>query len=192
MVIFFLIKKNEFFSLHFTSLQKLDLILFAIIQYFSTCFGGTLTLKLSWTKKSSVLRYVNDHIFLKLITFCFQCDRKFYFKKTLIRHLKVDHGKEYKKFKCPEQGCNVYFRLKMVTFMSFISFFVNQLEFFEYFYQQSFLFSPIPGKAHEKTSYWNPPTWVQHRWWRVCLWKMRQKVPDIWNALKTHQGAFQI
>ena len=85
---------------------------------------------------------------MKLIAFCFQCDRKFYFKKTLIRHLKIDHGKEYKKFKCPEQGCNVYFRLKMVTFMSLISFFlfVNQLELFEYFYQQSFYCLQFQGK----------------------------------------------
>ena len=45
----------------------------------------------------------------------FQCDRKFYFKKTLIRHMKIDHGTEYKKFKCPEQGCNMYFRLQKVT-----------------------------------------------------------------------------
>jgi len=43
---------------------------------------------------------------------CSQCDRKFYFKKTLIRHMKIDHGTEYKKFKCPEQGCNMFFRLQ--------------------------------------------------------------------------------
>ena len=43
---------------------------------------------------------------------CSQCDRKFFFKKTLIKHLKIDHGTEYKKFKCPEEGCDVFFRLE--------------------------------------------------------------------------------
>ena len=52
-------------------IQKLDLFLFAIIQYFSTCFGGTQTPRLSWTKKSSVLRYVYDHIFWSWLLFVF-------------------------------------------------------------------------------------------------------------------------
>ena len=42
---------------------------------------------------------------------CNQCQRKFFFKNTLIKHLKVDHGTEYKKFKCTEDGCEMYFRL---------------------------------------------------------------------------------
>ena len=28
--------------------------------------------------------------------------------------MKIDHGTEYKKFKCPEQGCNMFFRLQKV------------------------------------------------------------------------------
>ena len=42
---------------------------------------------------------------------CNQCQRKFFFKNTLIKHLKIDHGTEYKKFKCIEEGCDIYFRL---------------------------------------------------------------------------------
>lgn len=47
---------------------------------------------------------------------CSQCDRKFFWKKTLIKHLKVEHGTEYKRFKCPEEDCTAHFRLQMVRF----------------------------------------------------------------------------
>ena len=42
---------------------------------------------------------------------CNQCQRRFFFKNTLIKHLKADHGTDYKKYKCPEPGCDSHFRL---------------------------------------------------------------------------------
>ena len=33
--------------------------------------------------------------------------------------MKIDHGTEYKKFKCPEQGCNMFFRLQKVIVQLF-------------------------------------------------------------------------
>ena len=43
--------------------------------------------------------------------FCQKCGKKFLLKGTLIKHLKTEHGTEYKRHECPEVGCNERFRI---------------------------------------------------------------------------------
>ena len=42
---------------------------------------------------------------------CEECNRTFFFKSSLIKHLKTVHGTEYKKHECPEMGCSERFRI---------------------------------------------------------------------------------
>ena len=42
---------------------------------------------------------------------CQKCGKKFLLKGTLIKHMKTEHGTEYKRHECPEEGCNERFRI---------------------------------------------------------------------------------
>ena len=126
----------------------------------------------------------------------FQCDRKFYFKKTLIRHMKIDHGTEYKKFKCPEQGCNMFFRLQKVIvqclFYKSTSIFLLLKIDISFRFVKLLYFFLCTGEVNEKTPDRGSSTWLQHQRRDVCLWKMWQKVPHIWHSFKAHQGMHQL
>jgi len=42
---------------------------------------------------------------------CDECDKPFLMKSSLIRHMKEEHGTEYRKHECPEDGCSERFRI---------------------------------------------------------------------------------
>ena len=42
---------------------------------------------------------------------CDECGKKFLLKSTLIKHMKRDHGTEYRRYPCPEEGCSERFRI---------------------------------------------------------------------------------